>query len=330
MATTAPVTPDPDQDAYGSVGRSAWMDVDWRLHQRWVMVAGQPVNLVDLGPADAAATGVPMLFVHGLSGSWQNFLENLPFFAAHHRVVAVDLPGFGATPLGQGPVTIPGYAQLLLQLLDVLAIPSVCLVANSMGGFIALELAESEPERVASLVLVSPAGLDARAMRRDRILGGLRRAERLLVWGGTQVALRADAVARRARLRRATMQMAVRHPGRLSSALMAEQIRQGSGKPGFVAALDALTDHDIEDHLGDIRCPTLLVWGREDRLVHVRYATRLVSAIPGARCILLDDTGHMAMLERPGRFNADVAAFLAGEPVGEGAPPDGAAPPTAA
>jgi pimeloyl-ACP methyl ester carboxylesterase len=117
------------------------------------------------------------------------------------------------------------------------------------------------------------------------------------------------------------MQLAVRHPDRLSLALMAEQIRQGSGKAGFVAALDALTDHDIEEHLGDIRCPTLLVWGREDRLVNVRYASRLVEAIPGARCVLLDDTGHMAMLERPGRFNADVAAFLAGEAVGEGKAP---------
>ncbi len=320
MATDAPVTPAPDRDAYGTVGRSAWMDVDWREHQRWVMVGGEPVNLVDLGPATAPA-GVPMLFVHGLSGSWQNFLENLPFFAEHHRVLAVDLPGFGSTPLGREPVTIPGYARLLTQLLDVLEIPAACLVANSMGGFVALELAETAPDRVASLVLISPAGLDARQMRRDRALGLLRRAERVLVWGGTQVATRADAFARRARLRRATMQLAVRHPARLSAALMAEQIRQGSGKAGFVAALDALTDHDIEDHLGDIRCPTLLVWGREDRLVDVRYAARLLAAIPGARCVLLEDTGHMAMLERPARFNADVAAFLAGEDVGEEAPP---------
>ncbi len=326
MATDAPVTPAPERDAYGVPGRSAWMDVDWRVHQRWVMVAGEPVNIVDLGPSgsNGAAPGIPMLFVHGLSGSWQNFLENLPAFAGAHRVVAVDLPGFGASPLGSEPVTIPGYARLLRGLLDALEIPAACVVANSMGGFVALELAETEPDRVASLVLISPAGLDARAMRHDRALSALRRAERVLLWGGTIVATRAEAFARRARLRRATMRLAVLHPERLSSALMAEQIRQGSGKAGFVAALDALTDHDIEEHLGDIRCPTLLVWGQEDRLVNVRYAARLVAAIPAARCVLLDDTGHMAMLERPGRFNADVAAFLAGELVGDGAAPTGA------
>jgi pimeloyl-ACP methyl ester carboxylesterase len=100
---------------------------------------------------------------------------------------------------------------------------------------------------------------------------------------------------------------------------MAEQIRQGSGKPGFVAAIAALTDHDIEDRLGEIRCPTLLYWGRQDRIVPVRDAGRFLACIPGARCVILDDTGHMAMLERPQRFNADVTAFLAGEVVGAAA-----------
>ncbi|MCW3015245.1 MAG: alpha/beta hydrolase fold protein [Solirubrobacterales bacterium] len=297
------------------------MDVDWRLHQRWVIVGGHPVNLVDLGPAPSPGSGVDidptaLIFVHGLSGSWQNFLENLPYFADRHRVVALDLPGFGATPLSGREVTIPAYARLLVDLMDVLDLPSACLVGNSMGGFVALELAESVPERVDSLVLVSPAGLDARERRHDRLLGGLRRAERLLIAGGTMVATHADAVARRARLRRATMHLAVRHPEQLPSALMAEQIRQGSGKPGFVAAIAALTDHDIEDRLAEIRCPTLLYWGRQDRIVPVRDAGRFLASIPGARCVILDDTGHLAMLERPQRFNADVTAFLAGEVVG--------------
>ncbi|MCW2998599.1 MAG: alpha/beta hydrolase fold protein [Solirubrobacterales bacterium] len=325
MAIAASATPARDCDAYGPGGRSAWLDVDWRLHQRWVMVAGHPVNLVDLGPSDASADGsgappdgalTPLLFVHGLSGSWQNFLENLPFFADRHRVIALDLPGFGATPLTGVKVSVPAYARLIVELMDVLGLPSACVVGNSMGGFVALELAQSTPERVHSLVLVSPAGLDAREQRRDRLLGGLRRAERLLIAGGTMVATHADAVARRPRLRRATMHLAVRHPERLPTALMAEQIRQGSGKPGFVAAIDALTDHDIEGGLADIRCPTLLYWGRQDRIVPVRDAGRFLQSIPGAACVILEDTGHLAMLERPQRFNADLAAFLAGAVVG--------------
>jgi len=218
--------------------------------------------------------------------------------------------------MSEQKVTIPAYARTVASLMEALALTAACLVGNSMGGFIALELAQVMPECVASLVLVSPAGLDARELRRERALGALLRAERVLLAAGTMVATHADTVARRARLRRATMYLAVHRPERLPVPLMAEQIRQGSGKPGFVAAIDALTDHDVSDRLGEIRCPVLVYWGREDRLVPVRDAARYGEAIPGARVVVLEDTGHMAMLERPGRFNADVAAFLAGEAVG--------------
>jgi pimeloyl-ACP methyl ester carboxylesterase len=333
MSSVVPAAAAVADGTYGPDGRSAWLDVDWRAHQRWITVGGQTVNAVDLGPglasspappaSPASPTGVgavPLLFVHGLSGSWQNWLENLPYFAATHRVVAVDLPGFGASPSPVGGrISIPGYAATLVGVLDALGVGEACVVGNSMGGFVALELAMSVPERVRSLVLVSPAGLDARALRNDRLLGAMRRVERLLVAGGTMVATHADWVARRARLRRLFMHLAVRHPERLPNALMAEQIRQGSGKPGFIDALDALTDHDIEDRLGDVRCPTLVYWGEEDRLVPVRDAARFGQLIPRARVVRLDDTGHMAMLERPGRFNPDMAAFLAGEAVGDAA-----------
>lgn len=325
MASVVPAAAAAVGEAYGPGGRSAWLDVDWRAHQRWITIRGQTVNAIDLGPdrrpagaAPQAPPAVPLLFVHGLSGSWQNWLENLPYFAAGHRVVAVDLPGFGASPSPVGGrISIPGYAATLTGVLDVLGLPQACVVGNSMGGFVALEMAMTAPERIHSLVLVSPAGLDARALRNDRLLGVLRRAERLLLAGGTMIATHADWVARRARLRRLFMHLAVHHPERLPNALMAEQIRQGSGKPGFVDALDALTDHDIEDRLRDLRCPTLVYWGEEDRLVPVRDAARFGELIPGARVVRLPETGHMAMLERPGRFNPDVAAFLAGASVGD-------------
>lgn len=324
MASVSTAGQGSDADVYGPGGRSAWLDVDWRRHQRWIVVDGQVVNLVDLGPfedgsvnASDAAGAVPLLFVHGLSGSWQNWLENLPVFARHRRVIALDLPGFGASPMPvDGTITIPGYAGLLSRLMDVLGLGAACVVGNSMGGFVALELALAEPGRVDSLVLVSPAGIDSRELRNDRLLGGLRRVERLIVAGGTMLATHADWVARRARLRRATMHLAVQHPERLPNALMAEQIRTGNGKPGFVAAIDAITDHDVESRLGALRCRTLLYWGAEDRIVAVRDARRFLASIPGARAVILPDTGHLAMLERPARFNADLAAFLAGSSVG--------------
>jgi alpha/beta hydrolase family protein len=87
--------------AYGPAGRSAWMDVDWREHQRFVRMDGRALNVIELGEGEPA-----MVFVHGLSGSWQNWLENLPHFAARHRVLAFDLPGFGASEMPREKISM--------------------------------------------------------------------------------------------------------------------------------------------------------------------------------------------------------------------------------
>src|SRR5205085_6447300 len=82
-----------DPGDYGPSGRSPWLDVDWREHQRWVTIDGRRVNVIELG------SGPPVVFIHGLSGSWQNWLEQLPVFARGHRVITFDLPGFGASQM---------------------------------------------------------------------------------------------------------------------------------------------------------------------------------------------------------------------------------------
>src|ERR1019366_7812914 len=139
--------------AYGPVGRSAWLDVYWRPNQRWVQVDGDAVNVIEVGE------GPPVVFVHGLSGSWPNWLEQLPVLAAEHRVRAIDLPGFGSSPMPAGEISISGYARLLDRLLGQLGIDAAALVGNSMGGFIAAELAIAFPQRVERLVLISAAGI---------------------------------------------------------------------------------------------------------------------------------------------------------------------------
>jgi pimeloyl-ACP methyl ester carboxylesterase len=97
--------------------------------------------------------------------------------------------------------------------------------------------------------------------------------------------------------------------------LTAEQMK-GAGKPGFLPALDALTSYPIRDRLPEIACPTLVVWGRDDRLVPVRDADTFEQLIPDARKVVFADTGHVAMMERPARFNRLLLDFLA-EPPGE-------------
>lgn len=289
--------------------RPRWQDVDWRGHQRWIELEGTPVNVIELGPEhDRGAQ--PLVFVHGLSGSWPNWLEQLPVFAATHRVIALDLPGFGHSPMPRGEISIAGYAQLLEKLLDRLGVDAAALIGNSMGGFISAELAIAFPQRVERLVLVSPAGLSTHNHRGAVALPLVRTLERSLLAGTAWLASKSDAVTRRARLRDATLSIVVRHPAKLDSALAAEQLR-GAGTAGFVQALAAVLGYAIRERLPQIACPTLIVWGDRDLLIPVRDADDFAELIPGSRKVVFGDTGHVAMLERPKAFNALLAEFLA-------------------
>ena len=111
--------------------------------------------------------GPPLLFVHGLSGAWQNLLENIPYFASTHRVIALDLPGFGSSPMPPWQITIPAYGRFLRDFCERLGVGRCSLVGNSMGGFIATEVAITEPERVDDLTLVSAAGITWARARRE-------------------------------------------------------------------------------------------------------------------------------------------------------------------
>jgi 4,5:9,10-diseco-3-hydroxy-5,9,17-trioxoandrosta-1(10),2-diene-4-oate hydrolase len=301
--TTSPPHPD-ERQAYGPAGRSPWLDVDWRDHQHWITVNDDLINVIDLGE------GPPIVFIHGLSGSWPNWLEQLPVFAANHRVISFDLPGFGHSPMPREQISISGYARLVDGLLDTLGVDAAAVVGNSMGGFIAAELAISVPQRVERLVLISAAGLSTYGNRGAlRAVPVFRRLERRITAYAAWTASKSETVARRRRLREATLGLVVAHPSRLGAALAAEQVR-GAGKPGFVDAFEANLNYDFRERLPEIACPTLIVWGDSDRVITVRDAELYEQLIPDSRKVIFKDTGHLTMLERPDAFNALLTDFL--------------------
>jgi len=283
--------------------RPEWMDVDWEEHSRWLRIEGRWLHVIDIGE------GPVVLFVHGLSGCWKNWLENIPHFARDHRVIAVDLPGFGASEMPRHRISISAYADTLDTLMRELDIPNARIVGNSMGGFIGAELALRHPARVERLVLVAAVGLSIESIRTDRDSGLRHRLEEIVFCKIGLVASRSALVARRRRLRSALLLLFVAHPGRLDPELAYEQV-SSSGKPGFPAALDALCSYPIRERLGEIVCPTLIVWGDKDRLVPVKDAAVFEELIDDSRAVIYPDTGHLTMLERPARFNADVRGFL--------------------
>lgn len=303
MAATTEAAAGPRRiERYGRPGRSPWLDVDWRAHQRWEHLGGEVVNVIDLG---AGAAGIPLLWVHGLGGSWQNWLEQLPEFAGRNRSVAIDLPGFGASPMPDEPISIAGYGRALVGLLDRLGIPKAVVVGNSMGGFIAAELAIAAPERVEKLVLVSAAGLST-----ERIMvRPLTALARIMSAGSSWAGAHSDELTQRPRARRLLAGGVMKRPDRLPAPLMAEQFR-GTGKPGFIDALGALATYPIRDRLPRIAAPTLILWGTHDRLVPVRDADEFERLIPNAEKVVFADTGHVPQLERPEAFNEVLREFV--------------------
>src|SRR5215217_9069836 len=151
----------PGADAtYADGDDAAWMTVDWPALQRPLEVDGRRVNVLDTG-----GSGPPLLFLHGWSSNWQIFLLNVAAFMGTHRVIAPDLPGFGASDLPHEPLSIRGYARTVDALCDELGVERVAVVGNSMGGFIGAELALSFRTRVDRLMLVSAAGLSTEHLR---------------------------------------------------------------------------------------------------------------------------------------------------------------------
>jgi pimeloyl-ACP methyl ester carboxylesterase len=290
-------------DTYADGDDSSWLSVDWPAVTRRVVVEGREVNVVDTG-----GTRPALVFVHGLGGAWQNWLLNIPAFMDSHRVIALDLPGFGESEMPRDEISIKGFARVLDGLLGELGVDSAVVVGNSMGGFVAAELALSFAARVERLVLVSAAGLSIEQYRREPLLVGARLWTAAAAWLGA----RGDSVVTRPGMRRLGMQLLVRYPEKLSPQLTFELAR-GSGTPGFVPAMKALLTYGFRDQLSRIEVPTLVVWGRNDMLVPRGDAREYVRLIgPNARREMFEDTGHLSMLERPTRFNRVLEEFMAG------------------
>jgi pimeloyl-ACP methyl ester carboxylesterase len=278
-----------------------WLKIDWRDHLRRVELPGAEVNYVEIGE------GEPILFVHGLAGCWQNWLENLPHFGRTHRAIALDLPGFGESPMPSWPIDMPAYGRLVHDFCEKLGIErAAALVGNSMGGFVSPEAVIERPSRFDKLVLVSAAGISfaERQGRRDEALVRMFEATIPALAGPRRTWL-----ARR-RGRRLAFGNVFHYPNRVRPELLHEQIDPSVRSPGFADATRAIGGYDTRHRLPEIEVPTLIVWGLKDRVVPVEAAVGYHRLIPESRLELFERTGHVPQMERPTRFNALLDEFL--------------------
>jgi pimeloyl-ACP methyl ester carboxylesterase len=250
-----------------------------------------------------AGTGPPLIAIHGLGGTKASFLPTLALMRDTHRVIALDLPGFGDSvkPL-RAPFDAPYFAGVITSVLDALGLERAHVAGNSMGGRIALELALTASERVDKLVLLSPAMAWLRSRRWAPVV-------KLLRPELTMVPMPVEGIVRRL------------VPGGgdgWAAAGVDEFMRAFStarGRHAFHAALRNIYldrphgDEGLWSRLGGMTHESLFVWGRRDRLVPIGFMKHVERTFPAARHLELD-CGHVPQVERPLETHRAMRAFL--------------------
>jgi pimeloyl-ACP methyl ester carboxylesterase len=303
--------PDPTSaegpDPYGDPDPE-WLRIDWRQHLRTVTVDvdGTEVNYVELGPPETDQAPEAIVFVHGLSGCWQNWLENIPHFSRTHRVIALDLPGFGSSPMPDWKISIPAYGRLLLEFADALDVRDAAVVGNSLGGFVSAEAVIAQPQRFEKLALVSAAGVSSARLRRQPT----EVAARMLAAAAPYAFNLQTRSFRRPRARAAAFRNIARYPAKLRAELLWEFFQGGMRGDGFADALSSLAGYDILDRLDDVEVETLIVWGRNDNVVPPADALEYSRLLRNSKTVIFDQCGHLPMAERPVRFNRLLGEFL--------------------
>jgi pimeloyl-ACP methyl ester carboxylesterase len=283
---------------------------------------GRSTDVGDISTIEAGS-GPAVVMLHGLGGTKQSFLPTVAALApAGYRTIAMDLPGFGDTdkPLAAS-YDAAFFARWVEALLDTLHIESAHVLGHSMGGRVALEMGFRHPDRVESLMLMTP----SLAWRRDR---------RWATW---------------LKLLRPELGVLQPTPRRLAEALVYRAIPDGAswaaagideflrsyltprGRAAFYAAARQIYleephgPNGFWTRLEALQSESLFLWGRRDNLVPIAFARHVREALPAARHVELD-SGHIPQFERPSQAHAAMLRFLAGGwPAAQGGAARGAA-----
>ncbi len=252
-----------------------------------------------------AGAGEPLVAIHGIGSCWQVWKPVLPALEARHDTLSLSLPGYGCSAPVAGEPTVPALVDAVEEAMDSVGWDSAHIVGNSMGGWIAAELAARG--RARTVVALSPAGMwTAKEMRYSR--GMLR-------WsysGAQRVAPHAERITATAAGRRMAFGMTYARPERLDPADAAHAIRMFAGSPSFLRTLDWIeAGKEMPRGLHSIDCPFRVAWGSRDLLLFPRQGPRWVKHVRGAELVRLPGLGHAPMGDDPEVAAATILEFTA-------------------
>ncbi len=268
-----------------------------------------PVHYVDFG-----GDGPPLLMIHGLTGSALNWMAVGPELAKDHHALAIDLAGFGHTPLFRRSAALGANADLVHSFIEKVIGEPTILIGNSMGGHIAILEACDHPRWVTAMALVDPAIPGVQIRRPDPGMLGF--AAALSIPGG----LGEMVVDRQARelgaeqLTKRILSVVVADPARIDADMLDAHVkltreRSNLGRQNSRAFLQAsrslgfrMADPRFWNKVKKVQAPTLVIHGELDRLIPVAAARDLVKRRPDWTLVVLEGVGHVPMMETPQLF----------------------------
>lgn len=267
---------------------------------RTAKTASGVIHFHEAGPAD----GHPVIMLHG-SGpgatGWSNFNGQLRALSGTYRVIAPDMPGWGDSD----PVTYEerDHHRAALDFMDELGIERASYVGNSMGGATSIQVASRNPERVAHLVSLGAGAPGVKLFGAgDGPTEGLKLLQAAYREAGPEGMARFvdifcyDDRFKTPELVRQRSDNALKHPEHL------ENFAAGIGRPRLGVA--------TEEEVAAITAPTLIIHGRDDRVVHYENSLKLCALIPDSRLVLINRCGHWAQVEHADEFNRLLTDFI--------------------
>ncbi|WP_143965848.1 alpha/beta fold hydrolase [Gordonia zhaorongruii] len=253
-----------------------------------------------------------LILLHGSGpgvNGWRNYRGNLEFFAQTHHCYIVEFPGFGVSdPVEGHPVLTAGSS--VIRFMDALNIDKAAMIGNSMGGVVAINLAIKHPDRVAKLVTIGGVGPNVFSSSPSEGLRLLQEftdapdRDKLVRWLNSMVYDRAivtdDLIEER-------WEAAADPDAQKTASTM-------YGSAAFEMQQKFLADADLPPYwamMHKVKCPTLLTWGRDDRVSPPDMSMVPMRLIPEAELHIFPKCGHWVMIEAKEAFEATVATFLA-------------------
>lgn len=281
------------------------MTVEYRESQREVSTSAGVLRYHEAGD------GPPLLLLHG-SGpgvtGWRNYRGNLAFFAKHFRCLVLEFPGFGVSDDFGGHPMLDAQG-VAVQFVDALGLQKVDVIGNSMGGGVGINFATHHPDRIGKLVTIGGIGTNIFSPGPSEGIRLLQEftedptRQRLIDWLRSMVYSESLVTEE---LIKERWELAT-DPETLAAA------RRMYGKSAFAAMMDMMRKADFPlpwSTMHKVKAPTLLTWGRDDRVSPLDMALIPMRTIPNAELHVFPNCGHWVMIEAKAAFERTVLAFL--------------------